>query len=171
MTREELIAKYRMDEDWGIVLKDGTVINGLFVCVRVADEDVPDGMFKYDLREDDCLDCPATIEKRVLVNHYGTFITDEPIDFGGKDYLELDTSEYEPNLYMWPYGYSDIELLGRTIVTWPDSQDLMEVKGFYDNAYLINDEEGLEKYGSSAYVVDKYWLTSTLGTTYEDTLT
>lgn len=96
MTKEELIAKYKMDKDWAVKLKDGTIIKGLFVCVRVADEDVPNGMFKYDLREDDYGDyCPATIEKCVCVNHYGTFITDEPIDFGGKDYLELDTSEEE----------------------------------------------------------------------------
>lgn len=158
MTREELISKYQMDEDWGIVLKDKTVIKGLFVCVRVDSADVPEGMHKYELREHDWLDCPASVEKRVVVNFYGTFVTDEPIDFGGADFLELDTEDCEPDLYEWEFGYTEDALSGRTIVTWPDTQELMEVKGFYGAAYLINDEEGLAKYGSAAYVVDNWWL-------------
>lgn len=30
----------------------------------------------------------------------------------------------------------------------------MEIEGFRDNSYLINDEKGLEEYGSSAYFVN-----------------
>lgn len=40
---------------------------------------------------------------------------------------------------------------GMCIVTWPDSQSLMDQPGFEDECILINDEYGLEKYGSSAY--------------------
>lgn len=44
------------------------------------------------------------------------------------------------------------------VVTWPDSQNLMEVEGFEDNSYLINDEKGMEDFGSSAYFVSVEWL-------------
>jgi len=43
------------------------------------------------------------------------------------------------------------------VVTWPDSQDLMELDGFRENSYLINDEKGLDDFGSSAYFVNKKW--------------
>ena len=44
------------------------------------------------------------------------------------------------------------------IIQWPEIQALMEKEGFQDNAYLINDEQGLSEYGSSAYFVNKEWL-------------
>lgn len=45
-----------------------------------------------------------------------------------------------------------------TVVTWPDIQYYMSEPGFDDNSFLINDEEGIEKFGSSAYFVDTAWL-------------
>ena len=47
-----------------------------------------------------------------------------------------------------------------TPVTWPESQGLMELPGFEENALLINDEPLLEQYGSSAYLVRVSWLES-----------
>lgn len=44
------------------------------------------------------------------------------------------------------------------IVCWPDVQHLFELDGFYDNAYLVNDDKGLEDFGSSAYFVNSEWL-------------
>lgn len=44
------------------------------------------------------------------------------------------------------------------VVTWPDSQDLMGKPGFRENSYLINDDKGIEDFGSSAYFVDEEWL-------------
>lgn len=44
------------------------------------------------------------------------------------------------------------------IVCWPDIQFLMEMEGFRDNAYLINDKKGIEEFGSSAYFVKSDWL-------------
>ena len=43
------------------------------------------------------------------------------------------------------------------LVTWPDSQELMEQEWFQD-CILLNDDESLESFGSSAYLVpeDKY---------------
>ena len=44
------------------------------------------------------------------------------------------------------------------VISWPDSQDLMDKEGFRENSYLVNDEQGIEDFGSSAYFVDEDWL-------------
>lgn len=44
------------------------------------------------------------------------------------------------------------------VIMWPDIQEYMEIEGFEDNSHLINDEVGLDKYGFSAYFVNKAWL-------------
>ena len=43
------------------------------------------------------------------------------------------------------------------VVTWPDSQAIMD-EDWFDECHLINDDMGLEKFGSSAYFVpeDRY---------------
>ena len=44
------------------------------------------------------------------------------------------------------------------IIQWPEVQELMVKEGFHLNASLANDEWSLAKYGSSAYFVNKQWL-------------
>ena len=44
------------------------------------------------------------------------------------------------------------------VIQWPEIQDLMDKEGFDTNASLANDEWCLEEYGSSAYFVNKQWL-------------
>lgn len=62
--------------------------------------------------------------------------------------------------YYGEYGYDEAELAtyGLEIVTWAESQYLLELPKYRDHCQLINDIEGLEKYGSSAYVVETAWL-------------
>lgn len=45
------------------------------------------------------------------------------------------------------------------VVMWPESQELMELEGFDENACLVNDSPFLEEYGSSAFFVRQSWLT------------
>lgn len=45
------------------------------------------------------------------------------------------------------------------IMTWPEVQDWMEEPDFRDHSYLMNDDRGVEEYGSSAYFVDVLWMT------------
>ena len=64
---------------------------------HISDNDIPEGMFHYDLREGDCINTFfASIEPRVIFNHAGTIITKEPIDFGTDGYIELEY-DTEPN--------------------------------------------------------------------------
>lgn len=44
------------------------------------------------------------------------------------------------------------------VVPWPEIQEYMEKEGFDNNSHLINDEVGIEKYGCSAYFINKEWL-------------
>ena len=55
--------------------------------------------------------------------------------------------------------YLNLNMEDYVIVGWPDIQDLMDLKGFEENATLINqnDEMGI---GSSTYLVSKEWLES-----------
>lgn len=46
------------------------------------------------------------------------------------------------------------------VVCWPESQRLFDEEGFEENSYLINDENGIDDFGSSAYFVDEEWLNS-----------
>lgn len=46
------------------------------------------------------------------------------------------------------------------VVTWPDTQDIAEWEGFSENAYLINDQQGIDDFGGCAYFVEVNWLTA-----------
>lgn len=67
----------------------------LFTNGRVTQKELPDGLYKYDLRAGETLSF-ATIEPSVVVNHAGTIITKEPIIFGAEGYIEFD-DDSSPN--------------------------------------------------------------------------
>ncbi len=69
----------------------------LFTNDKLWTVDIPKGMYCYHLRHDDVggLNFVA-LEKYVCVNHGGTVITKEPIDFGDKDYIKITEDNY-PN--------------------------------------------------------------------------
>ncbi len=47
-----------------------------------------------------------------------------------------------------------IERTNYNIIRWPESQLLMDKPGFEEHSYLINDEKGLDDFGSSAFFVE-----------------
>lgn len=78
-----------------IWLADGQVARGYYTCCRVKPEEVPAGMFKYDIREDDWGNGDmCELKEFVLVNHHGTFITAMPIDC--KAGVEIAEWNFEP---------------------------------------------------------------------------
>lgn len=70
----------------------------LFADRRIDDSEVPEGMYRYDFREANGADDVyfGAIEENVKVDHAGSFITKEPLDFGTDGYIELDY-DTEPN--------------------------------------------------------------------------
>ena len=68
----------------------------LFTCLRVDRDTVPEGMHAYDLRHDDeCQGIICEIAPFIMVNHWGTILTSEPIaltDDGRRYVTEEDYS-------------------------------------------------------------------------------
>lgn len=68
----------------------------LFTNERLKPEDVPEGLYLYHLRWSDDDDRFTAIEPEVRVNHGGSVLTNEKLDFGEKGYIGF-TEETEPN--------------------------------------------------------------------------
>ena len=68
----------------------------LFTNARLNLHDIPKGTYLYHLRESDSGDGFVSLEHQVIVNHGGSVVTKEPIDFGNKDYIGF-TDETSPN--------------------------------------------------------------------------
>ena len=63
-----------------LVFDGGQEISGLLSEIRVDREKDNEGKFLYDIRHTDNDWCePATLEKFVMVNWFGTLIVDKPI--------------------------------------------------------------------------------------------
>ena len=63
---------------------------GLFSNGRLRDEDVPEGLYRYDLRGSDYdPGQPVTVEKNVVVNHAASVLMAEELDLGADGRLEL----------------------------------------------------------------------------------
>lgn len=77
-----------------------TIAEGYFSNIRVDRRTLPNGWFAYDIREDDATGDAGTIEDGyVIVNHFGTFLTQtklelpqEPYVSGGKRWANLGDS-------------------------------------------------------------------------------
>ena len=64
--------------------------SGLFSNGRLRDEDVPEGLYRYDLRGSDYdPGQPITVEKTVVVNHAASVLMAEELDLGADGRLEL----------------------------------------------------------------------------------
>ena len=63
---------------------------GLFSNGRLRDEDVPEGLYRYDLRGSDYdPGQPITVEKTVVVNHAASVLMAEELDLGAEGRLKL----------------------------------------------------------------------------------
>ena len=68
----------------------------LFSNDRLTDADIPQGMYCYHLRHSDDGSRFCSLEPKVVVNHGGSVLMKEPVDFGEQGYLPL-TESTEPN--------------------------------------------------------------------------
>jgi len=69
---------------------------GVFTNERIAPQEVPKGLYKYDLRYSDEIGEFTSIEKNVIVNHGGTVLLKEQLDLGPDGVIEFD-EETSPN--------------------------------------------------------------------------
>ena len=68
----------------------------LFSNDRIPREAVPEGLYAYDLYQSYDTGDFCYIAPLVVVNHGGTVLTKEPIDFGSADRIDL-TEDTSPN--------------------------------------------------------------------------
>lgn len=69
----------------------------LFANERLSESNIPAGLYVCHVRGDDLTTGGfAELAPKVLVNHYGSVITKEPIDFGKKGYIAF-TEETDPH--------------------------------------------------------------------------
>ncbi len=68
----------------------------LFANGRLLPEEIPEGLYAYDLRESDDGDRFISIEPKVGVNHGGTVLMKEMLDFGERGYIPFD-EDSDPN--------------------------------------------------------------------------
>ena len=68
----------------------------LFSNGRLMPEQIPEGLYAYDLRHSDDGSRFCSIEPKVGVNHGGTILLKEVLDFGEQGYIALD-DDTEPN--------------------------------------------------------------------------
>lgn len=63
-------------------------VNGLFTNFRVDRESLPEGFYKYSIREGE-EDVFSSVKSDVLANHMGDFICKEELDLNGQDEYDL----------------------------------------------------------------------------------
>lgn len=82
-----------------LTLEDGREITGPVSEYRVRRDIETEGKYLYDIRHSDNDWCdPATLEKNVVVNWFGTMILDSPIELLEEDknaYLEITDYSYD----------------------------------------------------------------------------
>lgn len=67
----------------------------LFICIRIDRSTVPDGMFLYEVRHsDEDFGEPVQIAEGILVNHFGTILTCEPIDLPADRCLDIEKEDW-----------------------------------------------------------------------------
>lgn len=97
----------------------------LFTNERLTDEDIPNGWNLYHLRQNPDTGRFASIEPNVRVDHGGSIVSKEPIDFGERDCIELN-DETDPNF------------LGGTLTFEEYSRlDVFDIDGY------LNEDEGM----------------------------
>ena len=89
----------------------------LFSNGRLMPEQIPEGLYAYDLRHSDDGDRFCAIEPKVGVNHGGTVLMRDILDFGESGYIPLD-EDTEPNFLgdeMTPSEFAEEEVQDETM--------------------------------------------------------
>lgn len=65
----------------------------LFTSLRLDVHSIPKEMYRYEMRYDDDTCEPCQLAKGILVNHYGTLLTNDPIQLPADGYLDFDSAD------------------------------------------------------------------------------
>lgn len=114
---------------------------GLFSNGRLREDDIPSGLYRYDLRGSDYdPGLPVTVENNVVVNHAASVLLAEELDLGEQGYL--------------PLGEDGLNFLGEEITVQQFLDELNQRKneqGIDSESYKIS----VEGHFGTWYVVDE----------------
>ena len=66
-------------------------VPALFTTLRVRENGVPEGLQRYEIRHEN--GDPCQIARSVLVDHYGTLLTSDPIQLPADGYLAISPED------------------------------------------------------------------------------
>lgn len=66
----------------------------LFTGARIDRDTLPRGIYAYDLRHGDDDGMPCTLGKHVVVNHFGTVLTNRPFSLPKEGYRRIGEEDY-----------------------------------------------------------------------------
>ena len=81
-----------------------------FTCRRLRKDDVVEGLYKYDIQSSDDGFEPASIKEHVLVNHWGSLISRDPLPVDDNGWLFLEDGDFVqlPYLYVSQKEYKNL---------------------------------------------------------------
>ena len=112
-------AQYYLDDKFDAV--EVCDVKGVFADARIAEQDVPEGLYKYDLRYLDERREFTSVEKKVIINHGGTVLLKEKLDLGPDGVIEFD-EETSPNFL----GYEETP---RELLAENEQEETNEIGG------------------------------------------
>ena len=121
---------------------------GLFSNGRLRDEEVPEGLYRYDLRGSDYdPGQPITVEKTVVVNHAASVLMAEELDLGAEGRLELGEDGLNfTGAELTVREFMEEQQQKRSGLIHGDS-DYIEVEGHLGTWYAVDETEvGGEKF-------------------------
>lgn len=116
---KELTTQALTDEKLEVVEVLGQT--ALFTNGRVTEQELPDGLFRYDLREGEGV-AFATVEPYVRGDHAGTILVKAPLSFGSEGYIAFD-DDTSPNFL--GYELTPTEFM-QTDFTQTEDEDMDE---------------------------------------------
>ena len=88
----------------------------LFSNMRIDRNTVPKDLYLYEVRHDDEFGDPVQIAKGIMVNHFGSIITREPIDLPADGYLDINPEED------WDFAGGDCQTVKEFQEKYPPSK-------------------------------------------------
>ncbi len=85
----------------------------LFHDMHLERDTVPKGLYLYEVRHDDCIGDPVQIARGIMVNHYGSILTCEPIKLPPDGYLDIDPEKD------WEFGGGDCRTVEEFMEKYP----------------------------------------------------
>lgn len=81
-----------------------------FTYRRLRKDDVVEGLYKYDIQSSDDGFEPASIKEHVLVNHWGSLISRDPLPVDDNGWLFLEDGDFVqlPYLYVSQKEYKNL---------------------------------------------------------------